>query len=498
MCCPPCVAEGAALRACAPSHAVASGDPADCGVIRRALSRLVGEARGERRFTRWLCVAISGAARVELPVGEQRLAPLLSTPAFGWPDARSVLPRLGLTADELTLLWRELQARHGGHAVLPDEVLRALFPDPCGDAARRLVHVGPVEMLARLVAFCRLEVVRPAPVTRARPAGGAISEGTIDALLAAGWRFARAVSTVALEVGDELSPWHRLPPPVAAAALGALPANTDRSAPPVAAVRDAFERLSDAIDRAAPGSQLRGRLVRNRLLLALLACTGARVSAISRLRVCDYEPTHMSPSGRVGPALRVRPGKTLPDHVARWKPVPAEVSEWIELHINGSGLSSESPLFPTARDGRRAMGPDSLTKLLLYGERMTLGRSAHTLRHLAERLAYQVGREHSAADAAELVPPQAFADALLDHAFAIDPLGYKDLEQQREELAGIAAASIWHRLRHSTVSPADTIAVLRAQRKRLFDRDVHSTDRDAITVLLEHARLTTLIDDLSA
>ena len=144
------------------------------------------------------------------------------------------------------------------------------------------------------------------------------------------------------------------------------------------------------------------------------------------------------------------------------------------------------------------MGPDSLTKLLLYGERMTLGRSAHTLRHLAERLAYQVGREHSAADAAELVPPQAFADALLDHAFAIDPLGYKDLEQQREELAGIAAASIWHRLRHSTVSPADTIAVLRAQRKRLFDRDVHSTDRDAITVLLEHARLTTLIDDLSA
>jgi integrase len=343
-----------------------------------------------------------------------------------------------------------------------------------------------------------LEVVRPAPVTRARPYGGPISEGTIDALLTAGWRFARAVSAVSIEVGEEPSPWHRLPAPVTAAALGALPANTDRSAPPVAAVRDALERLSHAIEDEPTASHLRVRLVRNRLLLALLACTGARVSAISRLRVSDYEPNRQRARDNAGPALRLRPGKTVPDHVVRWKPLPAEVGEWIEFHLESSGLSHELPLFPTARDRTRAMRPDLLTKLLLHGEGMTLARSAHTLRHLAERLAYQVGREHVAENGAELVPPQAYADALLDHAFATDPLGYKDLDQQREELAGIAAASIWRRLRGLDPPPAVTVAALRDQRKRLFERDISGSGADAIGVLLEHARLTTLIDDLSA
>ncbi len=492
-----CVAEGAALRACAPSHAVAGADLALGRVVRLALSRLVGEARGERRFTRWMCVAVAGAARVEVPMGGRRLEPLLSTPAVGWPDARTVLPRLELTPERLTLLWRERQAEYGRQAVLPDSVLWSLFPDPFGEAAVQLLSVGAVEALERLVAFCRLEVLRPAPVTRARPAGGMISEGTVDALLAGGWRFARAVSAVSLEVGEDLRLWHRVPAPVTAAALGALPANTDRSAPPVATVRNALDLLSDAIAQASPTSHLRRRLVRNRLLLALLACSGARVSAISRLLVSDYEPVRTNASGATGPALRMRPGKTVPAHVARWKPLPAELGEWIELHIQCSGLAAGQPLFPT-RDGTRAMGPDLLTKLLIHGEGMTLARSAHTLRHLAERLAYQVAREHSASDGSEMVPPQAYADALLDHSFASDPLGYKDLERRREELAGIAAASIWRRLRQQEIPSEGTLVALREQRKRLFERDVPSGDADAIGVLLEHARLSTLIDDLSA
>ena len=100
-------------------------------------------------------------------MGGRRLEPLLSTPAVGWPDARTVLPRLELTPERLTLLWRERQAEYGRQAVLPDSVLWSLFPDPFGEAAVQLLSVGAVEALERLVAFCRLEVLRPAPVTRA-------------------------------------------------------------------------------------------------------------------------------------------------------------------------------------------------------------------------------------------------------------------------------------------------------------------------------------------
>ncbi len=72
------------------------------------------------------------------------------------------------------------------------------------------------------------------------------------------------------------------------------------------------------------------------------------------------------------------------------------------------------------------MTPDSLTKLLTANDPLALGRSAHTLRHLAEQLAYEAGQQ-DAATTGRAIPAQAYADALLDHAFGADPLGYKDI-----------------------------------------------------------------------
>ena len=188
----------------------------------RALSRMVGEARGERRFTRSVCVALAGAARVSVPTSSGVLPPLQAcVPVFGWPDSRTVLRRLSLSPDDLTLLWRQEVATGGARALLPEEVLHALFPPPTLEIAGRLVVAGPSVTVERLEAFCRTEAIRIAPVTRARPRPGRIAAGTIDATLAAGRRFCRAVSDVAARWPEAgLERWRWLPVPVRAADLG--------------------------------------------------------------------------------------------------------------------------------------------------------------------------------------------------------------------------------------------------------------------------------------
>ena len=466
----------------------------------RALSRMVGEARGERRFTRSVCVALAGAARVSLPTSSGVLPPLQAcVPAFGWPDSRTVLRRLLLSPDELTLSWRQEVATSGARALLVEDVLQALFPPPILEISGRLVVAGPSETVERPEAFCRIEAVRIAPVTRARQRPGRISAGTIDATLAAGRRFCRAVSDVAARWPEAgLERWRWLPAPIRAAELGALPADTDRSAPAVEQVAALLDSFHAAIHRSRLGSHARRRLIRNRLLLALLATTGARIGAVSRLTVADYDVAR--PNGKLGrgPALRFRPGKTLPSHVERWKPLPRELADWIEQHIAASMLGPKQPLFPHARDPQRPMTPDSLTKLLTANDPLALGRSAHTLRHLAEQLAYEAGT-HKVTTADPPIPAQAYADALLDHAFATDPLGYKDIEQRREELTGIATHHAWQRLRRSPdIIETNPEATLRAERQQLITSAPPNNldDREILELLLAHAHLSARIDDL--
>lgn len=466
----------------------------------RALSRMVGEARGERRFTRSVCVALAGAARVSVPTSSGVLPPLWAdVAAFGWPDSRTVLRRLSLSPDELTLLWHQEVAGAGAWALLADELLCALFPPPILEIAERLVVAGPAVTVERFEAFCRTEAMRVAPVTRARPRRERISAGTIDSTLAAGRRFCRAVSDVVArspEVG--LERWRWLPTPVRAADLGALPADTDRSAPPVEQVAALLDAFGAAIHRSRPGLHARRRLIRNRLLLALLATTGARIGAVSRLTVADYDLARPRGETSRGPALRLRPGKTLPPHVERWKPLPHELAEWIEQHITESRLGPNEPLFPHARDPQRPMTPDSLTKVLTADDPLALGRSAHTLRHLAEQLAYEAGR-HDVATPEGTIPAQSYADALLDHAFVADPLGYKDIERRREELAGVATHHIWQRLRRSLgIAQTSPETVLRAERRQLIASAAQDEldDREILELLLAHAHLSAKIDDL--
>jgi integrase len=133
-----------------------------------------------------------------------------------------------------------------------------------------------------------------------------------------------------------------------------VPSSTDLSAPPFRLVRHvlrdfdgdikrklrchdgeevaALERLSD--------SALRGGvwlLIKRRAALALLAVVGMRIDAMCRLRVSDYRRDHRFGDGvgTVGPALLLRPGKTLHPSLERWKGMTPKEAEIIEVLIHG-------------------------------------------------------------------------------------------------------------------------------------------------------------------
>ena len=301
-----------------------------------AFSRLLGEARGERRFTRSVCVALAGLAQAN----ERALGLPGPVPLTGWSDGRTVIARLALEPWEIDALWQRALSRDGARALLPGPLVLALFPAGVWPVAAAAIDVGPVRCVELLERFARAESLRAVTPTRARPAGGTVSAATIDGVIAGGRRFLGAVSWLSCR-GVRFPGWQRwqyVPPSACASKLGAEPAGCDRSAPPLVVVRTAFERL--AWEVAASRGPRRVRALRNRLLLGLLACTGARIGAVARLRVCDYAPSHRFPNGEVGPAIALRPGKTLHANAVRWKALPAELTRWLEQYVGEAGLAA--------------------------------------------------------------------------------------------------------------------------------------------------------------
>jgi hypothetical protein len=167
------------------------------------------------------------------------------------------------------------------------------------------------------------------------------------------------------------------------------------------------------------------------------------------------------------------------------------------------------------------MSPSSLTKIL-SGEapraRRTVrpplvprptnsgyGYSAHAFRHLAERLAFAVGRERVRRQGPEsALTAQAHADALLDHEMRHDLLGYKDLasEPSRELLAREAAFGIWAIVRGDPAWDEweRELERLRRTRRALLEPEAltGTTTPELVRLLVEHARLSADIDDLVA
>lgn len=281
--------------------------------MRLVLSRLIGTASGERRFLRSLCVAVAGICWIDGGRLDGELAPVA-----GWPDPRTALRRHGIEPCVLDRAWRLAQAEDGQAAVLPEWLIDLVVPWRLRSCVAEVSEMGASVAQDRLERFCRLETLRPA-----RPYAGrvsTVSAGTIEALLTSARRLFTVFNDLALrEIAMPMvEGWRLLPGHAAAADLGAVPAGLDRSAPPVRLVREVLARLDE---QALEGD---ARVLRNRALVGLLACTGARPGAVSRLRTEDIVANHRFPDGSRGPAARLRPGKTIPLSQHRWKALPTE------------------------------------------------------------------------------------------------------------------------------------------------------------------------------
>jgi integrase len=435
-----------------------------------AFSNLLGDARGQRTFTYPTCRALAGIGRLEFRRSDGTLdtAPAPELDPFGWPDRGTAFNRLQLTATELDREWDRVRALDGLHATLPLEIVCEFFPARLWPLCAQLLSWGPAETCERLERFARLEALREIKPTRARPEGGTLSAASVDALLKAGRRFLNVLCQLQQRgyPSPALEHWSALPSRIEARNLGAVEVHTDRTAPPLLLVRRTLKGLTAEIDRR---SQLRRgsglmRLLRKRLLLALLAVTGMRIGALWAISPRDYDPAHRFPDGEIGPALRIYPGKTLASGDGRWKALPAEVAAWLEHYLDYVDIDrhSEGPFWPSDHKWGRAMHPKSLfavvagdqtgtvRPLLPREETPEYGYSPHTLRHLAEQLAYEVGHdylgEHSEARA--FITPQVLSEALLDHELSSDHLGYKDLDtpEGRERWARVAGLGLWEYL----------------------------------------------------
>lgn len=466
--------------ATASTHGTDAGELGD--LIHVALSRVVGEARGYRGFTRNLCVAVAGIARLDFrhADGTTEAAYAPGLPAYGWSDARTVLQAEKLTPRDVDRAWAEAIALDGVHARLPLKLVEKLFPPSLWPVFIQIINWGPAETSERLERFCRLEALREIEPTRARPEGGLVSAGTIDTVIIAMRRFLLTLAELrAREHPSEfLQSWLVIPPFTSAAELGAAAAETDRSAPPLITVRRALRELNAEVVRRA--STAKGRegmkgVLLYRAVLAVLATTGARVGAVAAARVRDYDRRHVFPDGSIGPALRLYPGKTMSPETARWKALPPQVACWIDEHLAYNALSDlpNAALWPSKTDRMRPMHPTSISKRLrgassttrptapllpketeLQGEpsdpvdvSVGTGYSAHTLRHLAEQLAYEAGHAYLVdnPDTRAFITPQVLVDALLDRSMSTDRLGYKDLKTKEgiERWARVASLGVW-------------------------------------------------------
>ena len=442
--------------------ALGIADPATGRLIHTAFSHAIGNTQGNRKWLHALQHGLArlGSLQLRRADGTTEPAPEAAYPQSGWKTPARAMRELGLDTAALDSAWARTEALDGAHARLPLHVVRGFIPDEAWRVAAFILAEGPGASQDRLERAARLEALRPIKPTRARPGGGNLSAGSIDNVMKA---VRRLMSTfVSLSTRGyphpALESWRALPDYAQATKLGAVEAETDRTAPPLMLVRKTLRSTHAEVEARSRrvGHENVNRVLRKRLLIALLVVTGARIWALSRVRVCDYDPRHRFPDGEVGPALRLFPGKTMAPTSARWKALPDDVAVWLAQMIAFFALQQDDTIWSSdRRTGGMASG--SLACILTGTEDQTpglpreddpsVGYSPHSLRHLAAQLASSVGHDYleEHPDAKKHVSQEVFREALLDHDLSSDHLGYLDLKttEGRERWARRAAFGIW-------------------------------------------------------
>jgi hypothetical protein len=219
------------------------------------------------------------------------------------------------------------------------------------EAVAMMILIGPAacnELIERSLDEVATEQVRR---TRARPEGGTSSPSTIES-------YAEPLNWVTRTLRElrargfpcaELSGWDLVPkvrkPVVAQVA-------SDRSAPPLRAVRLARKRLRDEVrarlgacegedelmvlERLAPG-RLRNvgvwRPARNRAIFEVLCMTACREDAVCGITHEHIDRARPRQSGGVGAAIAILPAKNRPADELSWKPIEQETLHHIDVYI---------------------------------------------------------------------------------------------------------------------------------------------------------------------
>lgn len=415
-----------------------------------ALSRMLGAQTGSRSFNR--------------TVGE--VLPALSGDAAVVRTPKRVMRRLGLTPADLDDRW--VVARANGN-LLPRELVEEFFVPAEWRHVAAFIALGPLAGWEKVEALltCWSRGLNSDGTPRRKP----LSAATVEFHIGGVFRLMRELCEPRkLAAGGQidldptvLSAWelHQLPKRMTAAKLGARPANSDRRAPSLRAIRLALRALHRDVEARRKNRHQRPYMysaLRNRALLATFVTVGGRLGAISALRAGDFVRFHKS-QGHEGPALMLRPGKGLHSDLVRVKFLPRELGEWLHEWIEYAGLADkpEASLW-----SKGFLDNDSLTEEAIRALITRLladyvpGRSCspHTLRHLCEKLVFLAGMDWLDGNREQLIrgelsglpsSPQTFADALLDHALGAVQDTYKDIssERGRETWARIAAEGVW-------------------------------------------------------
>jgi integrase len=417
--------------------------------VHLALSRMIGTQSGTRVYVRNLPEILGAIADGRFEGGQ---------------NGRAVMLRLGLSPRDLDNRWAV--ARANGN-LLPRALVEAFFAPEKWPHFENFIVLGPMAGWQKVEATlsCWARGFNADGTPRRKP----LAANSVDFYINAVHRLMRelcelrklaAAGQVDLDAAV-LDGWvsQSLPKRVSAAELGSRPADSDRRAPSLRAVRLALRALDRDVamrKQTKHGRRYMARALRSRALLGVFVTLGGRAGAIGALRRGDFVRFHRS-QGHEGPALMLRPAKGLHSDLVRVKFIPLELGEWLHEWIEYAGIHDEPDAPLWVKPSGEALQWEAIRKIIIgLLEPFVPDRqcSPHTLRHLCEKLAFLAGMDWLAENRDELVrgelsgfpaSPQTFADALLDHALNAVQDTYKDInsEQGRETWARIAAEGVW-------------------------------------------------------
>jgi integrase len=480
-------------------------------LVQVVLSRLVGEYGSNRSPD----LSIARRALIYYDAAPNQPRPEMLEKSYG-----STIAALGTTRAALRAEWVELRLRDHAGARFGRHVLEALFPQYLWHILARMVTDGPRQAAEKIESALYIYSHRSVTPSRGRPEGGRLSSETVTQVAT---MYRRITKTLVVLRGLEdpcraLGPWVMQPPIVTPSVP---PVYTDRSAPPVALVRSVLHRLDGEVKRrlrcthddelaaldALSSYALAGlwRVAKSRAILSLLALVGMRVGALSALRLRDYDRRHRFPDGTAGPAIALRPGKTMHAEAVRWKGLGQKEARSLDLlirlaerlHTEFDGdkvLAKRRPMvanpfiFPGSIQ-RLEENPCIVSMSTLLGGSRTqrpllprftpdeieadpsrgyLGYSAHRLRHFAAQQIEIAAQERLDAEGVWHVRGETVAEAVLDHRIEADTLGYKDInsERGRETWSRFGVLALADRM-WSPVKVPDERAFTSAVRRRL-------------------------------